>query len=70
MWRYHPLLLFKIMDVYPCFEEYRFHHEHRTMTVGSAKESGSTMIQRAVTDSVVIHENLVSTGQALDAHVA
>ena len=40
------------------------------MSVGSAKESGGTMIKRAVIDGVVIHANLISTGQTPDAHVA
>ena len=42
-----------MMDVYPYFEEYRFHRKHRTMSssVGLAKESGSMMIERAVIDS-------------------
>jgi len=57
-------------DRHPDFEEYRFHHEHPTMSVGSAKESGGTMIKRAVIDGVVIHANLISTGQTPDAHVA
>ena len=40
------------------------------MSVGSAKESGGSMIKSAVIDSVVIHENMVSPRQTPDAHVA
>ena len=40
------------------------------MRVVSAKENEGTIIGRPVIDSVIINENVVSTGQAPDAHVA